>query len=147
MSHPENIADNFARHWNEKDAQKLAGLFADDADFINVTGLWWENQRSIERAHDYGLKVIFPDSELSVKKTKFRKLGEAAGVVIARMLLTGQSGLDGKNAGHRQTLFTFVMEKKETGWICVSAQNNDITCGAETHIRKADGSLEPVSYR
>ncbi|MCA1762919.1 MAG: SgcJ/EcaC family oxidoreductase [Cryomorphaceae bacterium] len=147
MKSPQKIADLFARYWNEYDAVKLAGLFAEDADFINVTGLWWENRKSIERAHDYGLRVIFPDSQLSVLKTKFRKLGDGAGVVIARMLLKGQSGLKGKNAGKRQTIFTFVMEKKESDWICVSAQNNDITRGAETHIRREDGSLEPVSYR
>lgn len=146
MENPQEIADLFARYWNEYNAAKLARLFAEDADFINVTGLWWKNRKSIEKAHDYGLKVIFSSSTLAVERTKLKMLGESAAVVIARMHLKGQSALANEKPGDRRTLFTFVLEKKADHWICVSAQNNDITPGAETHIKTSDGKLKPVSY-
>lgn len=147
MENPQEIADLFARYWNEYDAVKLAGLFAEDADFINVTGLWWKNRKSIEKAHDYGLKVIFSSSTLTVERTKLKLLGESAAVVIARMHLKEQTALNSEKPEDRKTLFTFVLEKRESQWICVSAQNNDITPGAETHINTSDGKLKPVSYR
>lgn len=147
MENPQEIAHLFARYWNEYNAVKLAGLFAEDADFINVTGLWWKNRKSIEKAHDYGLRVIFSSSTLTVERTKLKMLGESAAVVIARMHLKGQSDLAEEKPGDRRTLFTFVLEKKGDHWICVSAQNNDITPGAETHIKNSDGGLKPVSYR
>lgn len=34
-------------------------MFAEDAEFANVTGLWWPNLQSIFKAHEYGLNKIF----------------------------------------------------------------------------------------
>lgn len=78
---PEQIADRFASGWNARDAAALAELFADDADFVNVVGLWWENREDIRRAHDYGLRTFFRDSTASIRRTKVRELAEGLAVV------------------------------------------------------------------
>jgi len=44
-------------------------------------------------------------------------------------------------------LFLFVVYKHGEHWLCVSAQNTDIVAGAETHIRRDDGTLVAVDYR
>lgn len=145
---PEAIPQIFVENWNRRRPDLMVEIFEEEADFINVVGLWWETRKDIFRAHDYGLKVIFKDSVLSIIKLKTKMLSETSAVVHAKMKLTGQTPIAGEKGGIRRTVFTFVIRKKEDGiWYAVSAQNTDIAGGAETYIRTDDGSLKPVDYR
>jgi len=143
---PEDIPRIFTEAWNARRADRLAALFEEDADFINVVGIWWENRADIEKAHDYGLKVIFNESTLKVGRIKVKPLGNDHAVVHARMRLTGQTPKDGA-AGLRHNLFLFVLRKHGNHWLCVSAQNTDIVPGAETHIHNEKGELVAADYR
>ncbi len=148
LTKPEEMPEHFARAWNQRDAILLASVFGDDADFVNVTGLWWHNRKAIEKAHEYGLRVIFNDSHLKTGRVKVRILSPDHAVVHARMRLSGQSPTGTiKKPGVRQNLFSFVMSRREEGWLCVSAHNTDIVPGKETHVRDSDGNLRAVDYR
>lgn len=145
---PEDIPKSFIKAWNLKDANMLASIFDEDAEFINVTGLWWHDRDSIFKAHDYGLKVIFKDSALSLRKSKVKYLSDTIAVVNARVHLENQTSIDGKKAQARNTIFTFVVHQNEKGnWSCASAQNTDIVPGKETHFIDKDGNMEAVDYR
>lgn len=129
-----------------RDGGRVAALFADDADFVNVVGIWWEDRTAIGRAHGYALTSFFARSRLSVGRVKVRRLAGDIAVVHARMRLTGQTGRNGKPAGGRSTIFLFVLERRPGGWICVAAQNTDIVPGDETH-EAGEGGLSPADYR
>lgn len=146
LGKPEDIPQYFANAWNKKDANYLAAMFHEHAEFINVVGLWWHTRADIQKAHDYGFRVIFPDSHLTVTKVKVRNVTDSIAIVYAKMHLHGQSSHKGQKAGHRRNIFTFVVQKKEVGWICISTHNTDIAPGKETHI--TDGySMTPIDYR
>lgn len=144
---PKDIPTLFLEAWRQRDGRALSNLFVEDADFINVTGIWWNNREDIFKAHDFGLKIIFKDSEIELLKTKVRYLNEENAIVHAKIELKNQTTLDGQTAPYkRNTLFVFVVQKQEDSWICLSAQNSEILRGVETFIRKKDGSYEAVSY-
>jgi len=144
---PENLPEQFAEFWNKRDARSLANLFAEKADFVNVVGIWWENRASIFKAHDYGLKVIFKNSELKTMKIKVNYLSENVALVHSRMRLVGQTAHGDVTApGVRFNIFTFVLQKTKQGWKCVSAHNTDIIPGKETNINQ-EGELKNVDYR
>ena len=71
---PEQIPSLFAEAWNRRDPDSLASLFEDDAEFVNVTGLWWHDRASIRKAHAYGLERIFNESKLSIDETRVKQL-------------------------------------------------------------------------
>ncbi len=136
----------FARAWMDRDAAALAALFAEDADFVNVVGIWWETRPAIEKAHGYALGSFFAESRLVPGRVKVRRLGEDVAVVHCRFLLTGQKRPDGGAAGRRSTILCFVMQRVGTVWRCVTAQNTDIVPGAETQLA-GGGGLKPQDYR
>ena len=146
LATPEEMPAAFAAAWMARDAKALAALFAGDADFVNVVGIWWEDRAAIEEAHAYGLSTFFRNSRLSVGRVKARKLGEAAAVVHARTILSGQMSAEGSVADVRRTILVFVMERRAGRWVCVAAQNTDIVPGSETFERKGD-RLVPRGYR
>lgn len=147
-SKPEEIPILFKEAWKKRDAKKLASLFTEDAEFVNVVGLWWHNRDDIEKAHAYGFKHIFGESELVIRKTTVKFINHEAAVVHARMRLKNQSPKgDVETPSLRQNIFSFVVQKMDDRWLCVSAHNTDIIPGAETNIIDEEGNFKPVNYR
>src|SRR5690625_1817134 len=118
-----------------------------DALPIYVTGIWWENREDIWKAHDFGLRIIFQNSEMQVLRTKVKLLREDIAVVHAHVRITGQTEQEVDSAGIRETMFLFVARKVDEQWWCESTQNTDIVFGKQTNIRDEDGNLKSVSYR
>jgi len=106
---PERIAERWVAAWNALDADGIARLFDAEAEFVNVTGLWWHSRDAIRRAHAYGFETIFADSTISVLDTASRWLagspedtGPAVAVVHAKMKLEGlDRGLRMEDCGWR----------------------------------------------
>ena|SRR6056297_1957856 len=142
---PQDFVPAFVAAWMARDGAALAALFAPDADFVNVTGIWWEHRSAIARAHSCALGSFFAETRLAPGRIKLRAFGGTA-VIHARMALTGQRAPDGSRAAARTTIFIFVLRRTPEGWQAVSAQNTDVVPGAETHIA-ANGALHPQDYR
>lgn len=145
---PEDIATLFVKAFNERKAVALANLFIENAEFVNVTGLWWHNRADIWKAHDYGLKTIFDNSVVELRKVKVKNITPEVALVQARMKLTGQTAHAGiKKPEARQNIMSFVVQKLPQGWVCVSAHNTDIVPGKETNIIDESGRMTSVDYR
>jgi len=145
---PGEIPGLFVEAWMGRDAKMLASLFTEDAKFVNVVGLWWHNRKDIERAHAYGFENIFGESNLRIMESSVKYLNEDIAVVHARMRLKNQTQKNEvRTPSIRQNIFSFVVQKQEGSWICVSAHNTDIVPGAETNIIDEEGNFRSVNYR
>lgn len=145
---PESIPTVFVEAWNNRDPDRLASIFDEDAEFVNVTGLWWHDRESIRKAHAYGLDRIFNRSTLRVVAVTVKQLSNEVAVVHARMRLEGQTPTAGvASPGSRTTIFSFVVHRGLEGWSCASAHNTDVVPGMETNIVDDEGRFRSVSYR
>lgn len=146
---PKDIPYRFAEAWNGYNPDGIANLFAADADFVNVTGKWWDNKTDIWKAHDFGLRVIFQNSTMEILKVKIKNISDQAVVIHCRLRVSGQTKNNSeKEVGERETMFIFVATKQDNGgWLCISAQNTDIVFGMQTNIRDESGALRSVSYK
>ena len=143
---PLAVAEAFAAAWNDYDAEALAGLFVEDAEFVNVVGLWWHDREHIRQAHAYGFRKIFRNSHMKLGRTAVRDLGADVAVVHAAWTLTGQESHGNREAGKRRGVISFTVQRQAGGgWLAVSAHNTDRINGAETHIA-AEGRLNPAHY-
>jgi uncharacterized protein (TIGR02246 family) len=145
VAEPKDFPKAFANAWHSRDGHRIGALFAENADFVNVTGLWWRNRAAISKAHDYALKSFFSDTTLKPGVTKVRLLGPDHAIVHCRFRLIGQTAPDGRVAGDRQTVFVFILQQTSQGWQAVAAQNTDVVPGKETHVN-AD-TFAAVDYR
>ncbi|WP_425092782.1 YybH family protein [Tropicimonas sp. S265A] len=145
LAAPEDFVPAFVAAWMARDGEALGALFAEDADFVNVVGIWWEDRPAIARAHGYALGSFFAETKLVPGRVKVRQMGDVA-VIHARMRLSGQRAPDGSEAAARTTILSFVLQQGPDGWACVSAQNTDVLPGAETYLA-SDTGLAPQDYR
>ena len=142
----EAVARAFFDAWNAGDADAIAALFLDDADFVNVVGLWWRSARQIRKAHDYGFRRIFSGATCRITDLKVRALSADIHVVHTVSTLQGQTAPDGETAGERVAVISMVTQRQNNGFLIVSCQNTDRIEGADTHIAVSTG-LRPISYR
>ena len=148
VNRPEQIPSLFAEAWNARDPDALAALFESDAEFVNVTGLWWHDRASIREAHAYGLARIFSQSTLTVEEIACKVLREDVVIVHARMALTGQTPAGPiDRPGPRVNIFSFVVHRGRSGWLCASAHNTDVVPRMETNIVGEDGTFHSANYR
>ncbi len=142
---PEAALHAFAAAWNGRDAAALAALFEEDADFVNVVGIWWRRRRAIEKAHDYALKRFFRDSRLTIEEVSVRHIGDDAATVHGRWRMEGQRAPDDTVLDPRRGVVLLVLRRTDDGWRAVAAQNTDIVPGAETMAASA-GGLSGADY-
>lgn len=143
---PEDIPRLFAEAWHARDARALADLFVEDADFVNVVGLWWHNRADIQRAHHYGLTTFFRNSRIDARRVKVRQLGDSFATVHTRWKLTGQIDKQGAELGERFAVMLFVAERRADGWRVVAAHNTDVIPGMETNANQ-NGTMTSLDYR
>lgn len=148
LDRPENIPAVFVEAWNNRDPDTLASVFDEDAEFVNVVGLWWHNRASIRKAHAYGLEHLFNRSTLRLMQVKVKYLSDTIAVVHARMTLSGQTAIgEISNPGTRQNIFSLVVHRAPQGWRCASAHNTDVIPNMETNIVDDEGRFGSVDYR
>lgn len=145
-SSPRGIAEAFAAAWNAADPAAVAALFVEDADFVNVVGLWWTNRQQIQFNHAYGFRHMFPDTVMVLDHVRVRELGNDAAVVHAAWTMSGQITPTGERAGTRRGVISFTVARQDGGqWLAVSAQNTDAVPGMQTHVAGSEG-LAPETY-
>ena len=146
---PKDLPFRFAEAWNVYNPDGIADLFTEDADFVNVTGKWWDNKTDIWKAHDFGLRVIFQNSKIEILKVKVKNISDDVAVIHCRLRVLGQTKNNMESeTGIRETMFLFVAKRQHNNeWLCVSAQNTDIVFGMQTNIRDESGQLKSVSYK
>lgn len=142
---PDAAIERFVAAWNARDAAALAALFDDDADFVNVVGIWWRRRRAIEKAHDYALKRFFHDSHITIEEVSVKHLGADAATVHGRWRMEGQRAPDDTVLDPRRGIMLLVLRRTGDGWTIAAAQNTDIVPGAET-MAASDGGLSGADY-
>jgi uncharacterized protein (TIGR02246 family) len=89
-----NIVERFVEYWNRHDMRAFAELFAPDAEFVNVVGLWWKGRGEIRKAHELTHASIFRRSRLSTLDIAVRFPSENLAIARFRWLLEGHVSID-----------------------------------------------------
>lgn len=143
---PLDVVTRFTKAWNAGDAEAIGRLFAEDADFVNVVGLWWTSRRSIVRALKRGFEGWFAGSKFVPELLSQRLVGTDGAVVEVRWRISGQSDPSGEPAPVRRGVATVVLQRLADGtWLCVAWHNTDHSPAADTNL-VVDGVLTPTSY-
>lgn len=125
-SKPEHVAAAFADAWNRHDMDEFASLFASDANFVNVVGVWWKNRSEIEAAHRAAHDTMFRDSRLEGDVSSVVELAQGLASIHYSWTLTGASAPDGTPIGIRKGILLLIVQEGRSGWRIKVAQNTDI---------------------
>jgi uncharacterized protein (TIGR02246 family) len=120
------VAAGFVDDWNSHDMKSFAELFAEDADFVNVIGLWWRGRPEIQKAHEALHATRMRNSHLVATETAVRVLHPDVAVIHVRWQLTGDTGIDNVTLPPRQGILSLVTVRTGSKWLIALAQNTDV---------------------
>lgn len=118
---PDALTRTFASAWAARDAQALADLFAQDSEFLSLTGGHAEGQKEIAELLSAELAGAFARARLVTGKLRTRMIGSDVAVVSQRFVLSGILNSDGSDAGRIGALLCATMAHTKAGWEIVSA--------------------------
>jgi uncharacterized protein (TIGR02246 family) len=121
------IVDDFVRVWNAHDMNAFGALFTEDADFVNVVGIWMKGREEIVRLHTERHEMVFKTSVLTAIASDLDVLCSDVAVMHMTWTLSGHLGPDMKPALEpRNGVLTLVAVRGKDRWLIHSGQNTDI---------------------
>ncbi len=121
------VAARFTEAWNAHDMKSLADLYTDDADFVNVIGLWWRGRDQIRAEHETLHAGRMKQTTLRNDPPAVRLLSPTVAIALVRWELRGDAGAEGWNVGEvRRGILTHVLVLREGRWTIAATQNTDI---------------------
>ncbi len=123
------VVQAFAEAWNRHDMNAFSALFAEDAEFVNVVGLWWKGRAEIKGAHEFTHQTMFKNSRLSFNDIATRF--PVPGIAIARChwTLEGHVSPEGAPLPPRHGILVNTLKQVGTAWRIIDSQNTDIIEG------------------
>jgi len=120
----------FAESWNRHDMAAFAELFAPDAEFVNVVGIWWKGREDIRKAHEFTHSTMFRNSRLTMLDVSVRCPVPHLAIARSRWVLEGHVGPDGAALPARNGILVNVLTNVSGKWLIIDSQNTDIIEGA-----------------
>src|SRR5262249_50101767 len=120
--------------WNSHDMRRFAACFAEDADFVNVRGWWWQGRGEIERNHALFHETIFRNSTMRLECAAIRQVGSGVQVAHVRWRMVGHEvgGLE-QTAEPRLGIWSWVIREHGGRLEIVSSHNTDTMEIPPTH--------------
>ena len=129
MTEVRRVVNAFAETWNRHDMKAFAQLFAADAEFVNVVGLWWKGRTEIQQAHEATHATIFKNSRLRIIETTVRFVSPQLAIARSRWRLEGHGTPDGTPLPARNGIFVNILVPDGDDWTIIDTQNTDILEG------------------
>jgi len=123
------VVDAFADAWNRHDIEAFAHLFAADAEFVNVVGLWWKGRDEIKQAHEVTHAGMFKNSRLAILDTSVRFPLPRLAIARSHWRLEGHVSPDGQPLPPRTGILLNVLAMDGETWAIIDSQNTDIVEG------------------
>lgn len=130
----ENVIAAFIESWNSKDIEKFGALFAENADFVGVTGLWTSGRETIVKRHLEGFSNMQSKSRLEIIETKTKFLSEVISIAHSNWKMSGQQSIDGKELSDKKGVWTVVLQKQaDENWLIIALHNSNIVPPEQAH--------------
>ena len=129
VSEVNGVVKAFAQAWNKHDMNAFAALFAADAEFVNVVGLWWKGRPEIKGAHEFTHQTMFRNSTLSINEISTRFPVAEIAIARCRWTLEGHVTPEGAPLPPRNGVLVNTLHREEGKWLIIDSQNTDIIEG------------------
>ena len=125
----EQIVEAFADCWNRHDMDAFSELFAPEAEFVNVVGLWWKGRDEIRAAHQFSHETLFKSSRLTLDEVSTRFPAPQIAIARCRWRLVGHVTPEGAPLPERTGVLLNVLHQRNGSWLIIDSQNTDIVEG------------------
>ena len=124
------VLASFDEAFNRHDADAVAALYTDDAEFVNVAGMWWRGRAEIRRGTAFVLTNIFQNTTIQTDSVSVRFPARNTAIAIITQHTVGSFVLpDGSRISSTNNRLTYFLVKAAGHWRIAGGQNTEIRAG------------------
>lgn len=116
----------FAEALNDRDADKLANLFSEDADFVDFLGHWQQDRNAVREGHQRAFAGLLASGTTTFSDLRESDLGKGITLCHAVWVIPAHDQPDGDPLPERHGIITFVLVETADGLRIRAAQNTEI---------------------
>jgi uncharacterized protein (TIGR02246 family) len=121
---------SFDQAFNRHDADAVAALFTDDAEFINVAGMRWRGKAEIRRGTAFVLANIFQNTTIQTDSVSVRFPTRDTAIAVIAQHTVGSFVLpDGTRIASTNNRLTYFLVNAAGRWLITGGQNTEIRPG------------------
>jgi uncharacterized protein (TIGR02246 family) len=117
--------------WNRHDMTALANLLADDADWINIVGMYWRDKVAVVKAHEVYHRTFFRTTGNEFTEIDLRPVTSDVVLAVVTIKLGDFTPPDGRPRIGTQDRLSLVLAKRAGVWRIVHGHNTVIEPGAQ----------------
>lgn len=122
LGDPAEFARAFSNAFADRDPAAIAALFAEDADFLSLTGAWAEGRAAVGDVLGAEMDGMLARARLVSGRTKMRAVAPGVAQVMQRFVLSGLVHPDGSDAGRIGAVLSALLRETAAGWEVIAAQ-------------------------
>ena len=126
-----DVAFKFEKAWNEHNMDAMFDLFTEDAEWVNIVGMYWVGRANVKKAHQDFHATMFKNTPLKIDEITVRKITSDTAVAVLNLSMgdfTTPSGETIKNSKDRLSL---ILVKQKNRWLIAHGHNTVIDTRAE----------------
>ena len=120
------VIEAFIDSWNRNDMARLAGLFVEDADFVDVFGNWFRDRNAIEQALTERHATVFGDSRFAEEDFAIRFPKPDLAIVHSVIELSGAVDRHDQQLTPGLGVITSVIQNAGGRWQIIALQNTAV---------------------
>lgn len=119
----EKQVDAVINSWNNHNYNDMKDYATEDADWVNVVGMWWKNRKEVQYAHQVFHKVMFQNTPLSKTSVHTRFITNDVAVVHLYWHIGAYTTPNGNHYNEAENLALMVFVNKAGKWLLTSTEN------------------------
>jgi uncharacterized protein (TIGR02246 family) len=131
------VVMSYAEAWNHHDMRALSELFTDDADWINIVGMYWRGKTGLVKAHDVFHRTIFRTMEIGVTDIGIRAITPDVTAAVIGLRAGEYTTPDGKQRSATLDRLSLILVNHDGEW--------KITHGHNTVVDPNAAPYDPVN--
>ncbi|MEI6432240.1 MAG: SgcJ/EcaC family oxidoreductase [bacterium] len=112
--------------WNRHDMEAYASLLTEDADWVNIVGMWWRGKADVYKAHKAFHQTIFRNVSLHFDQVEVRGLAQDVAVAVCTLRQDGFTTPTGNVRPESQARLSLILRKTGERWLICHAHNTTI---------------------
>ena len=126
----------FETGWNHHDMDVMFQAFTQDAEWVNIGGMWWRGLKNVKQAHRVYHDTFFANTSFNIDEIHVRLVAPDTAVAVVRWKKGSFLPPDGQLRPPGRDLMSLVLVRKGGNWL--------ITAGHNTTIDEAIQQFNPI---
>ena len=125
------VLQGYRDAWNRHDMRAMAELFDDDAQWVNIVGMYWPGRASVVAGHEAFHRTFFQTTEIDLADAEIRELAPSVAIAVILLKVGAFTPTDGTPRPKSDNRLSLVLTRRSGRWRIAHGHNTVVDPAAQ----------------